>query len=67
MLTFSLFSISLQGYEDILRHRSDKEVNNRPVQVVRNGKRVEVLSKDIRVSLWSGFYLSVTYFYIYED
>ncbi|XP_071839272.1 phospholipid-transporting ATPase IF-like isoform X3 [Apostichopus japonicus] len=44
-----------QGYEDILRHRSDKEVNNRPVQVVRNGKRVEVLSKDIRVGdiVWS--------------
>lgn len=43
-----------QGYEDVLRHRADKEVNNRLVRVLKDGRLEEVLSRDVRVGdiLW---------------
>ncbi|CAF0999134.1 unnamed protein product [Brachionus calyciflorus] len=38
-----------QGYEDILRHRSDREINNTPVRILKNGTFVEKKWKDIKV------------------
>jgi len=38
-----------QAYEDWLRHRADNEVNNRPTQVIRDGKLKDVRSQDIKV------------------
>ena len=37
-----------QAYEDILRHRSDKEVNNLPVRILTNGQFAEKKWEDIR-------------------
>lgn len=34
-----------QGYEDFLRHKSDRLVNNAPVIVIRKGKEEVVLHK----------------------
>lgn len=39
----------LQGYEDWLRHKADKEVNKSTVIVVENAKRVAKESERIRV------------------
>lgn len=38
-----------QAYEDYLRHKLDREVNNRACHVLRNKQLVRVHSKDIRV------------------
>ncbi|CAB3364729.1 Hypothetical predicted protein [Cloeon dipterum] len=38
-----------QGYEDFLRHKADRQVNNAPVIVVRNGKEETVKACDLRV------------------
>lgn len=38
-----------KGYEDILRHKSDREINNLPTRVLRNGKFVNLKWKDIKV------------------
>lgn len=38
-----------QGYEDWLRHKADREVNNRDFQVIRNGVPTDVKSMDIKV------------------
>ncbi|XP_013415921.1 probable phospholipid-transporting ATPase IF [Lingula anatina] len=38
-----------QGYEDWLRHKSDKEVNNRPAWVLRGDRFVEIRAMDIQV------------------
>ena len=40
----------LKGYEDVLRHRSDREVNNIPVRILRNGIFTSLKWKDIHVS-----------------
>ena len=37
------------GYEDVKRHLSDNEVNNRPISVLRNGQVLEVPWKQVRV------------------
>ncbi len=37
-LLFVIFCTAVkQGYEDILRHRSDRIINNLPVKILRNG------------------------------
>ncbi|XP_032888052.1 probable phospholipid-transporting ATPase IF isoform X1 [Amblyraja radiata] len=38
-----------QGYEDLLRHKADNEVNNTPVYVIRSGGLVQTRSQNIRV------------------
>ncbi|CAF0707238.1 unnamed protein product [Brachionus calyciflorus] len=38
-----------QGYEDVLRHRSDREINNTPVRILRDGKFVEKKWRHIKV------------------
>ncbi|ELU14116.1 hypothetical protein CAPTEDRAFT_203466 [Capitella teleta] len=38
-----------QAYEDWLRHKSDREVNDRPAVVVREGQEVKVTASDIHV------------------
>ncbi|KAL3847179.1 hypothetical protein ACJMK2_018103 [Sinanodonta woodiana] len=38
-----------QGYEDRLRHKTDREVNNREVEVIRDGKLTCIKSMDIKV------------------
>ena len=38
-----------QAYEDILRHRTDREVNNLPARILRDGHFREQKWKDIRV------------------
>ncbi|KAL5004459.1 hypothetical protein ScPMuIL_017915 [Solemya velum] len=38
-----------QGYEDWLRHKTDKEVNNRPAYVLRNGSLTRIKSMNIKV------------------
>ncbi|KAK3583663.1 hypothetical protein CHS0354_021404 [Potamilus streckersoni] len=38
-----------QGYEDRLRHKADREVNNREVDVIRNGNLTCIKSMDIKV------------------
>ncbi|XP_057301942.1 phospholipid-transporting ATPase IF-like isoform X1 [Hydractinia symbiolongicarpus] len=38
-----------QGYEDWRRHRADKEVNNRPAIVIKQGREKSVYSKHIKV------------------
>lgn len=38
-----------QAYEDYLRHRADSEVNNRKVQLVKNGRLAEIKSASIHV------------------
>ena len=40
----------LKGYEDKLRHKADKEVNNRPAQILKDAKLVTVKAEQIRVS-----------------
>ena len=39
----------MQGYEDYLRHKADKEVNYKQCLVVRESQLVQVNAKDIRV------------------
>ena len=52
-MIFELIIITLfhccQGYEDWLRHRADKEVNHREVELVKDGEIVNVRSMDIKV------------------
>ena len=38
-----------QAYEDVLRHKSDKEINNSPVRVLHDGKFADKRWKDVRV------------------
>ncbi|KAJ6245375.1 putative phospholipid-transporting atpase [Anaeramoeba flamelloides] len=38
-----------EAYEDFLRHRSDKEINNRLVEVLREGEWQKIFWKNIRV------------------
>ncbi|XP_059473121.1 phospholipid-transporting ATPase IF isoform X2 [Neocloeon triangulifer] len=38
-----------QGYEDFLRHKADRAVNNAPVIVLRNGQETTVKAMDLRV------------------
>ena len=48
-----LFVVSItalkQGYEDILRHRADRQTNNTPVRILRNGTFKKLKWKDIQV------------------
>jgi len=43
-------SVSLQGYEDWLRHKADYEVNKYPVTVLEDGRSVKKESERIKVS-----------------
>lgn len=46
-----IFSLKIEkGYEDVLRHRSDREINNAPIRVLKDGVFVNKKWKDIRVS-----------------
>ncbi|XP_078379696.1 phospholipid-transporting ATPase IF-like isoform X2 [Oculina patagonica] len=38
-----------QGYEDWLRHKADREVNNRPTKVIRQGRVQDIPSKNVKV------------------
>ena len=38
-----------EGLEDYQRYKSDKVTNNQPVQIIKDGKVIESLSKDIEV------------------
>ncbi|XP_027044475.1 probable phospholipid-transporting ATPase IF [Pocillopora damicornis] len=38
-----------QGYEDWLRHKADREVNNRPAKVIRQGQVEDIPSKNVKV------------------
>ncbi|XP_074634074.1 phospholipid-transporting ATPase IF-like isoform X2 [Acropora palmata] len=38
-----------QGFEDWLRHKADREVNNRPTKVVREGQVQNIPSKNVKV------------------
>lgn len=44
--------ISLQGYEDWLRHKADNEVNKYPVMVLEGGRRIRKESEKIKVKLY---------------
>jgi len=46
---YSIFVVNFQGYEDLLRHKADNEVNNREAYVVRDGKVAQCKSMDIKV------------------
>lgn len=49
-LVFVVATTSIkQAYEDYLRHKLDREVNNRVCHVLRNKKLIKTRSKDIRV------------------
>ena len=50
VICMMLFSLR-QGYEDVLRHRADRVVNNRPVHVLRAGRLQTIKSKHVQVSL----------------
>lgn len=50
-----VFTAIKQGYEDILRHRTDAQVNKAPVRVLRNGVFSIIQRKDIKVSFESHF------------
>lgn len=39
-----------KGYEDWLRHKADREVNNRPAKVIRQGQVEDIPSKNVKVS-----------------
>ena len=41
--------ILFKGYEDILRHKSDREINNLPVSILRDGKFKKQKWKDVKV------------------
>lgn len=41
--------VSLQGYEDWLRHKADNEVNKYPVTVLEGGCRIQKESEKIKV------------------
>lgn len=43
--------MSLQGYEDWLRHKADNEVNKYPVTVLEGGRRIRKESEKIKV-IW---------------
>jgi phospholipid-translocating ATPase len=40
----------VQGYEDWLRHKADREVNNRPSAIVERGLLKDCKSMDIKVT-----------------
>lgn len=48
-----------QAYEDWLRHKSDLQVNNRAVRVLRNGQLARIKAKDVQVSSGTSFSLVV--------
>lgn len=41
--------VSLQGYEDWLRHKADNEVNKYPVTVLEGGRSIRTESEKIKV------------------
>lgn len=41
----------IKAYEDIVRHRSDNEVNSKEVKVIRGGCFEIIKSKDIKVGI----------------
>ena len=43
--------VGVQGYEDWLRHKVDREVNNRKSMVVEGGRLKDCKSMDIKVVL----------------
>lgn len=43
--------MSLQGYEDWLRHKADNEVNKYPVTVLEGGRSIRKESEKIKV-IW---------------
>jgi phospholipid-translocating ATPase len=48
-LLFVIFCTAVkQGYEDILRHRSDRIINNLPVKILRNGTFKKLKWRDIK-------------------
>lgn len=38
-----------KAYEDIIRHRADREFNHKIVQVIRDGELLSIKSKEIQV------------------
>ena len=42
-------TMAKQGYEDYLRHQSDREANERKVRVLKNGKIEEIQSQYVMV------------------
>jgi magnesium-transporting ATPase (P-type) len=48
LLVVILFTSLKQGYEDILRHQTDSEINNSPVHILRNGQFQLFKWQDIR-------------------
>ncbi|KAK3926702.1 putative phospholipid-transporting ATPase IF [Frankliniella fusca] len=49
LLFVVMVTAAKQGYEDFLRHRSDREVNLSPVSVIRNGVSQELTAEQIEV------------------
>ncbi|KAI3651156.1 hypothetical protein MP228_004637 [Amoeboaphelidium protococcarum] len=47
LLFILIVTMIKDGIEDYLRYRSDAKANNLPAEVIRNGLRLECLSKDI--------------------
>ena len=41
--------VVFKGYEDWLRHKADREVNNRPTKVIRQGQVQNIPSKNVKV------------------
>ena len=41
--------VVFKGYEDWLRHKADREVNNRPTKVIRQGRVQNIPSKNVKV------------------
>ena len=39
-----------QAYEDLLRHKADRKVNNRLVTILRHRKFIQIQSKNIQVT-----------------
>ena len=57
----------MQGYEDYLRHKADKEVNYKQCLIVRESQLVQVNAKDIRVQFTSEFMCNVLALKIYTE
>lgn len=47
----NIVPLLLQGYEDWLRHKADREVNNTSAKVLRGSKIEEIKSMHIKVSV----------------
>ena len=52
----SMACLCCQGYEDVLRHRTDADVNSRHVHVLRGGVIETLHSRDIQVRRGGGGY-----------